>query len=159
MAAARRLAARSGEGSVMNTTRLPSLFAPEPFVFDDAFRTFMRPFRWDPTPDAPQIPMDVVEMDDCYVVTAWIPGMKKEDIHVEIEGRQVMITTDFKKPVYEKKDVRFLRGEISYGFASRVFTLGYEIDRAKAVAKYLDGVLTLTLPKFVAAHVEPLKIL
>lgn len=143
----------------MNTTRLPSLFTPEPFVFDDAFRSFMRPFRWDPTPETPTIPMDVVEMDDCYVVTAWIPGVKKEDIHVEIEGRQVMLTTDFEKPVFEKKDVRFLRGEISYGFASRVFTLGYELDRAKAVAKYVDGVLTLTLPKFTPAHVEPLKVL
>jgi HSP20 family protein len=82
--------------------------------------------------------------------------VKKEDIHVEIDGRQVMITTEYKKPVLEKKDVRMLRSEISYGFASRVFTLGFEVDRTKAVAKYVDGVLTLTLPKFVPAHVEPL---
>jgi HSP20 family protein len=140
----------------MNTTRLPSLFAAEPFVFDDAFRTFMRPFRWEPTPETPQIPMDVVEMDDAYIVTAVIPGVSKEDIHVEIDGRQVLITTEYKKPVYEKKDVRFLRGELSYGFASRVFTLGFEVDRTKAIAKYVDGVLTLTLPKFVAAHVDAL---
>ncbi|MCI4431209.1 MAG: Hsp20/alpha crystallin family protein [Burkholderiales bacterium] len=140
----------------MNTTRLPSLFAPEPFVFDDAFRSFMRPFRWEPTPDTPQIPMDVVEMDDAYIVSAVIPGVSKEDIHVEIDGRQVMITTEYKKPVYEKKDVRFLRGELTYGFASRVFTLGFEIDRTKAIAKYVDGVLTLKLPKFVAAHVDAL---
>jgi len=140
----------------MNTTRLPSLFAPEPFVLDDAFRSFMRPFRWEPTPETPQIPMDVVEMDDGYIVTAMVPGVKKEDIHVEIDGRQVMITTEFKKPVFEKKDVRVLRGELDYGFASRVFTLGFEVDRDKAVAKYVDGVLTLTLPKFVPAHVEPL---
>jgi HSP20 family protein len=143
----------------MNTTRLPSLFAPEPFLLDDAFRTFMRPFRWEPTPDMPTIPIDVVEMDDSYVVTALIPGVAKEAIHVEIEGRQVMITTEFKKPVYEKTDVRFLRGELTYGFASRVFTLGYEIDRTRAVAKYVDGVLTLTLPKFVPVHAEPLKVL
>jgi HSP20 family protein len=155
--AARRLAARKGKkGSAMNTTRLPSLFAPEPFVLDDAFRSFMRPFRWEPAPETPQIPMDVLEMDDGYLVTAMVPGVKKEDIHVEIDGRQVMITTEYKKPVLEKKDVRFLRSEISYGFASRVFTLGFEVDRTKAVAKYVDGVLTLTLPKFVPAHVEPL---
>ncbi len=142
----------------MNTTRLPSLFAPEPFTLDDAFRSFMRPFRWETTPEMPQIAMDVVEMDDSYVVTAMIPGVKKEEIHVEIEGRQVMITTEYKKPAYEKKDVRFLRGELSYGFASRVFTLGYEIDRAKAAAKYVDGVLTLTLPKAVPVHGEALRI-
>jgi len=146
----------------MNTTRLPgllpSLFTPESFVFDDAFRTFMRPFRWEPTPETPQIPMDVVEMDDAYIVTAVIPGVSKEDIHVEIDGRQVLITTEYKKPVFEGKDVRFLRSEFPYGFASRVFTLGFEVDRAKAIAKYVDGVLTLTLPKFVAAHVEPLHV-
>jgi HSP20 family protein len=144
----------------MNTTRLPSLFAPEPLTtFDEAFRSFMRPLRWEPAPDMPTIPIDVVEADDAYTVTAQIPGVTKEAIHVEIDGRQVMITTEFKKPVYEKKDVRFLRGELTYGFASRVFTLGYEIDREKAVAKYVDGVLTLTLPKFVPVHTEPLKVL
>jgi HSP20 family protein len=140
----------------MNTTRLPSLFTPEPFLLDEAFREFMRPLRWETKPETPQIPMDVVEMDEGYLVTAVIPGVKKEDIHVEIDGRQVMITTEFKKPEYEKKEVRCLRGELSYGFASRVFTLGHEIDRDKAAAKYADGVLTLTLPKFVPAHVEPL---
>jgi HSP20 family protein len=140
----------------MNTTFLPSLLASEPFLFDDAFRTFMRPFRWEPATETPQIPMDVVEMDDAYIVTAMIPGVKKEEIHVEIDGRQVMITTEYKKPVYENKDVRFLRGEWNYGFASRVFTLGIEIDRAKAAAKYVDGVLTLTLPKLMTAHAESL---
>ncbi|MBL8323829.1 MAG: Hsp20/alpha crystallin family protein [Rubrivivax sp.] len=144
----------------MNTTRLPSLFTPEPLTtFDEAFRSFMRPFRWEPAPEMPTIPIEVVEADDAYTVTALIPGVTKEAIHVEIDGRQVMITTEFKKPVYEKKDVRFLRGELTYGFASRVFTLGYEIDRAKAVAKFVDGALTLTLPKLVPAHAEPLKVL
>lgn len=140
----------------MNTSRLPSLFAPEPFVLDDAFRAFMRPFRWEPAPEVPQIPIDVMESDDGYLVTAWIPGVTKEAIHVEIEGRQVMITAEYKKPAVEKKEVRTLRSELSYGFASRVFTLGMEVDRAKAGAKYVDGVLTLTLPKMVHAGVEPL---
>jgi HSP20 family protein len=143
----------------MNTTRLPglvpSLFTPEPF-FDEAFRSFMRPFRWEATPELPQIPIDVMEIGDEYLVYAWIPGLKREAIHVEIEGRQVMITADYKKPVFEAKDVRFLRSEFPYGFASRVFTLGYEVDRAKAVAKYVDGVLMLTLPKFTHVGVEPL---
>lgn len=140
----------------MNTTRLPSLFAPEPFLLDDAFRAFMRPFRWEPAPEAPPIPIDVMESDDGYMVTAWIPGVTKEAIHVEIEGRQVMITAEYKKPEVEKKDMRVLRSELSYGFASRVFTLGMEVDRTKAVAKYVDGVLTLTLPKLVHTGVEPL---
>jgi HSP20 family protein len=143
----------------MNTTRLPSLFNPEPLALDEAFRSFMRPLmRWEPMPDLPQIPIDIAESDDAYTVTAAIPGVAKQDIHVEIEGRQVMITTEFKKPVSEKKEPRFVRTERYYGVANRMFTLGYEIDRAKAVAKYADGVLTLTLPKLMTAHAEQLKI-
>jgi HSP20 family protein len=143
----------------MNTTRLPglvpSLFASEPF-FDEAFRSFMRPFRWEGMAEVPQFPIDVLEIGDEYTVYAWIPGVKREDIHVEIEGRQVMITAEYKKPVFEGKEVRYLRTEFPYGFATRSFTLPYEVDRTKAVAKYAEGVLMLTLPKLVHVGVEPL---
>jgi HSP20 family protein len=140
----------------MNTTRLPSLFDPESFAFDDAFRSFMRPYRWETTPETPQMKMDVTEADGAYTVKAEIPGVRKEDIHVEIDGAKVMITAEVKKDFEEKKEGRLLRSERSYGFASRVFTLGFEVDRAKAEARYTDGVLTLTLPKLVSAHVDPL---
>ena len=140
----------------MTTTRLPSLFAPESRLFDEAFREFMRPWRWEPTLETPQIAIDVMEAEDAYTVTAMLPGVKKEDIHVEIEGRQVMVTTEFKKPEPGKKDSRVVRGELSWGVATRAFALGCEVDRAKASARYVDGVLTLTLPKFVPAHSEPL---
>lgn len=140
----------------MNTTRLPALFTPEMLTFDDAFRSFMRPFRWEAAPEAPLIRIDVAEADDVYTVKAELPGVLKEDIHVEIEGTQVMITAEVKKDFDEKKEGRMLRTERSYGFASRMFSLGFEIDRTKSVAKYVDGVLYLTLPKKVSAHVEPL---
>jgi HSP20 family protein len=142
----------------MNTTRLPSLFAADPFALDDAFRSFMRPLRWEPAPEAPQIKIDVSEADDAYTVKAEIPGVRKEDIHVEIDGAQVMITAEVKKDMEEKKEGRVLRSERSYGFASRMFSVGVEIDRTKAVAKYLDGVLNLTLPKKMATHTEPLRV-
>jgi len=142
----------------MNATRLPSLFAADPFALDDAFRSFMRPLRWEPAPEAPQIKIDVSEADDAYTVKAEIPGVRKEDIHVEIDGAQVMITAEVKKDMEEKKEGRVLRSERSYGFASRMFSVGVEIDRSKSVAKYLDGVLTLTLPKKVSTNTEPLKV-
>lgn len=140
----------------MNTTRLPSLFAPEPFTFDDAFRSFMRPYRWEAAAEVPAIRIDVTESDAAYVVKADLPGMRKEDIHVEIEGAQVMISAETKKEVAPVREGRVLRSERTAGFASRVFTLGFEIDRSKATAVYLDGVLTLTLPKLVSAHVQAL---
>ena len=142
----------------MNTTRLPTLFSTEPFAFDDAFRSFMRPLRWEPAAEVPQIRIDVAEVDDAYKVTAEIPGVRKEDIHVEVEGPQVLITAEVKKDVEEKKEGRLLRSERNYGFTSRLFSLGLEVDRAKTVAKYVDGVLYLTLPKKMTVHSEPLKI-
>jgi HSP20 family protein len=149
---------RQGKRKIMNTTRLPSLFRDDPFALDDAFRSFMRPFRWEPAAETPAIKMDVSESDAAYLVKAEIPGVRKEDIHVEVDGSKVMITAEVKKETEEKKEGRLLRSERSYGFASRSFTLGHDLDRAKAEAKYVDGVLTLTLPKLLSAHVEPLKI-
>jgi HSP20 family protein len=140
----------------MNTTRLPSLFTTEPFSLDDAFRTFMRPFRWETAVDAPQIRFDVTEGEGAYEVKAEIPGVRKEDIHVEVEGAQVMISAEVKKETEEKKGERMLHSERRYGYASRVFTLGFEVDRDKAVAKYVDGVLYLTLPKKASAQATPL---
>ena len=142
----------------MNIPRLPTLFGREPYTFDEPFRTFMRPFRWETTPETPEIKIDVSEADEAYTVKAEIPGVRKEDIHVEIDGAQVLITAEVKKDKEEKKEGRMLRSERTYGFTSRMFTLGTELDRVKAEAKYLDGVLTLKLPKKVAAHTEPLKI-
>ena len=138
------------------TTRLPSLFEHDPFMLDDAFRGFLRPWR-EPGVDAPQIRIDVTENDGAFVVKAQVPGVKKEDIHVEIDGRQVTISTEFRK-ASETKDERMLRSELSYGFARRVFTLGTEIDRGKAEAVCNDGVLTLTLPKVTTSQVSKLTI-
>lgn len=143
----------------MSTTLLSPLFTREPYGFDDAFRSFMRPFRWDPPVDTPSIPIDIVDTETAYLVRAVIPGVPKEAIHVEIEGSQVMITAEFKKPVDLPKDYRPLHSELRYGFASRVFTLGFEVDRTRSVAKFVDGVLMLTLPKKVSGTTEPLKIL
>jgi HSP20 family protein len=131
----------------MNTTRLPTLFASDPFAFDDAFRSFMRPYRWEPAADVPQIRLDVTEADEAYTVKAEIPGVRKEDIDVQIDGAQVTISAEVKKDTEEKKDGRVLRSERQYGYASRSFTLACDVDDGTADAKYQDGVLSLSLPK------------
>lgn len=142
--------------NTLTTHRMPGLFATDNFTFDDAFRNFMRPFRWDAAVDLPQIRMDVSEMDKAFVVRAELPGVRKEDIHVEIEGSQVMISAEVRREFDEKKDGRLLRSERGHGMMTRVFSLGTEIDRNKAVAKYDDGLLTLTLPRKVSAKSEAL---
>lgn len=140
----------------MTSTRLPTLFTTDPFNLDDAFRSFMRPFRWEGGSELPQIRLDVAEAEEAYTVKAEIPGVKKEDIHVEIDGPVVTVTAEVKKDLEEKKDERLLHSERRYGYTSRMFTLPFEIDRAKAAAKYVDGVLHLTLPKKAPVHGESL---
>lgn len=116
-------------------------------LFDSAFRNMLRPWRELKVDRAPQIKLDVDESDAEYRVTAEIPGVRKEDIDVRIEGDQVTISAEVKKDSEEKKDGRVLRSERQYGFASRCFTLASAVDDGKADAKYANGVLTLKLPK------------
>jgi len=95
----------------------------------------------------PQIKMDVSEDDKAYTVKAEVPGVSKEDVHVEINGNQVSITAEVKKEKEEKKGEMVLRSERYYGKQYRSFSLASDIDESKAEAKYNNGVLELTLPK------------
>lgn len=128
--------------------------------FDDLFNGFfVRPTLSDEqTQPRATIRMDVIENDKAYVVHAEVPGVKKEDVNVTIDGNQVAISaeTNFRK---EQKDgEKVLRTERSYGKAYRAFTLAQEVDEASAEAKYNDGVLELTLPKKAAVSATRLMI-
>jgi len=84
-----------------NITRYdPFDFGIEPL--DDLFRGFFRPVRMEGVPQV-QIKMDVKENDKAYTVHAEIPGVKKEDIHVTIDGNQVSISAEVKKEKEEKE--------------------------------------------------------
>ena len=114
---------------------------------DDLFKGFfVRPVAFEGQQQM-QIKMDLKEDDNGYTVHADIPGVKKEDIHVSIEGNQVSISAESKTEKEEKKGEKVLRSERYYGKVARSFTLTHEVDEAKAQAKYSDGVLELTLPK------------
>jgi HSP20 family protein len=129
----------------MNDLRVNDLFALDPI--DDMFRGLTRPWASSLTARAPQIKIDVNEADANYVVKAEVPGVRKEDIDVRIEGNQVTISAEVKKDKEEKKDGRVLRSERQYGFASRSFALAFDVDESKSVAKYENGILELTMPK------------
>jgi HSP20 family protein len=115
--------------------------------FEEMFRDFRLAPAWGGMDAEPRIKMDVSETDKEYTVKADIPGVKKEDIKVSIEGNQVSIHVEVKKESEEKKEGSVIRSERYYGRQFRSFSLGQEVDDANAVAKYADGVLELTLPK------------
>ena len=121
-------------------------YEPIDQMFPDFFRRFGLPMRL--ADDAPgDIRIDVTEKDKEYEVRAEIPGAKKEDIRVEVEGNFVSISAEVKKDNEEKSGGRVMLKETYYGSASRGFSLAHEIDAKAVVAKLEDGVLKLTLPK------------
>jgi HSP20 family protein len=140
----------------MNDLRLRDMFAMDPF--EDAFRNFARPWKSELMTGVPEIRVDVSETESNYTLKAEVPGARKEDINVRIDGNQVSITSEVKKESEEKKDGRVLRSERHYGFSSRTVWLDSPVDDAKAVAKYQNGVLELTLPKKTATSAKRLTI-
>lgn len=120
--------------------------------FSDNFETALRRF-FSPSPfeaEQPQLKMriDVTENEQAYTVKADIPGVKKEDINVRVEGDMVQIEAETRSEKETRGDAdKVLRSERCYGRISRAFSLGHDVDASKVQAKYADGVLTLELPK------------
>jgi HSP20 family protein len=123
-------------------------FDPMDEFFPELFRRLARPMSLDAGVPA-DIRVDVSENEKEYLVSAEIPGARKDDIRVVIDGNFVSITANVKKDVEDKhvKAGRSLLRETYRGTVSRGFTLESEIDDKTAAAKFEDGVLRLTLPK------------
>ena len=121
----------------------------DPFSeMDDMFKgLFVRPVRFGlEAPEPIAIKVDVRKTDGTYAVKAELPGVRKEDINVSIDGNMVTISGEVKQEKEEKKGEEVIRSERHYGMVSRTFTLPQEVDESAAEAKYSDGVLALTLP-------------
>jgi HSP20 family protein len=130
-----------------NVTR----FDPFNELVDDLFKGFLvRPLAFEGRGELGQLPrakVDVAEKNGAYQVTAELAGVRKEDIHVSIDGAQVTLEAEVKREKEAAKDERVLHTERVYGKVTRSFTLPQEIDETKVEAKFRDGVLELTLPK------------
>ena len=128
--------------------------------FDDLFRGFfVRPLEFGAdNNEAPPIRVDVKENAESYLVHAELPGVKKDDIQVQIDGNQLSISAERRQEKEVKDNERVLRTERYYGQVSRSFQLSQDIDEEHAVAKFTDGVLELTLPKKAAAQARKLTI-
>jgi HSP20 family protein len=129
-------------------------FDPFNDIVDDLFKGFfVRPVAYDGrrAPDVSGLKVDVTERNGAYLVSADLPGVKKEDIQVAIDGAQVTLTAEVKREKEIAEGERVLHTERVFGKVSRSFSLPQELDEAKAEAKFRDGVLELTLPKKAAA--------
>jgi HSP20 family protein len=90
--------------------------------------------------------MDVTETDAQYTITVELPGIKKEDVQVELREGMLMIRGEKKSEREEKKE-RSRYVERTFGSFSRSFTLPPDADPDRVQAAFNDGVLTLTVPR------------
>lgn len=114
---------------------------------DDWFKSFgIHPFSMK-MENVPEIKIDLTENDTAYTVRAEIPGAKKEDVKVQVDGNRVSISAESKQEKEEKEGERVICRECYQGSSYRSFTLDSAVDETQAQAKYENGTLELTLPK------------
>ncbi|MGH8678438.1 MAG: Hsp20/alpha crystallin family protein [Burkholderiales bacterium] len=119
--------------------------------FEEFFNDFGKGFWVKPftVPGETEVKMkiDVKEDEKAFTVHAEIPGVKKEDIQIDVDDDKVSLRAEVKREKEEKKDEKVVYSERSYGMVSRSFTLPSDVDARAAKADYKDGVLNLILPK------------
>ncbi|HEX5026157.1 MAG TPA: Hsp20/alpha crystallin family protein [Agriterribacter sp.] len=129
----------------MATQALAKLGERMPSVFDDFFKPWNEWFDNDKflrrTMNVPAV--NITEQKDGYQVSLAVPGMKKDDFKIAVDGNMLTISSEKEE---RSEDKKFTRREYSYSSFSRSFTLPEEISKDKIEAKYEDGVLEISLP-------------
>lgn len=119
------------------------------FDFDKVFDDFYAPMRRQGgdmgTFFAPRV--DIKENKDHYEITAELPGVKKEDLHIHLEEGVLTIEAESKQEDKEEKEGRVIRQERRYGKYSRSFSLGTGVKEQDIDAEFKDGVLKIKAPK------------
>jgi HSP20 family protein len=130
-------------------------------IFDDNWANL---FDWT-TPSLTQasgsIPsVNIKETPDAFLVEMAAPGMKKEDFQVELHNNVLTIKSEKQEDLEDDQNELFTRREYSYRSFKRTFNLNNQVvDDAKINAKYLDGILHITLPKKEEAKVKPARMI
>lgn len=101
--------------------------------------------------------VDIAEVSNEYEVHLAVPGMKKDDFKIELENNVLTVSSE-KEENTETDDNNYKRREFRYSSFNRSFSLPENIvDGEKVGAKYIDGVLHITLPKREEAKPKPVK--
>jgi len=144
------------------SSSLPSLFSRTPFralqqEMDDLFNRVSR--EWGGTlPSFDFRPaMDLSETDSALELKVDVPGLKPEDVSIEVSGNTVRIKGE-RKEEKEQKGKTFHRVERSTGSFAQMLTLPCAIKESEVQAEFHDGVLVVTLPKTEAAKTHTVKI-
>lgn len=131
----------------------------KPGQFDDLLRNLLwKPVGMMGDETELSIRTDVSEDDKAYFVNAELPGVKKDDIEITINGRQLSIKAEIKQEKEQKKGEKLVHSERYHGEVYRGFTFEQEANAAQAKAKYENGILHLEIPKMTGAQSKHIKI-
>ena len=113
--------------------------------WDEMERAFFGDGAWNRS--LAEFKTDIQDKGDSYLLQADLPGFKKEDIHIDLDGETMTIRAE-RHSEHEEQDKKgsYVRCERSYGSYERAFDVS-GIDTDKIGAQYADGVLKLTMPK------------
>jgi len=132
----RTLAKRESTPSLFN-----DIFRPWESLFDLNGGSLINNLRTVSIPAA-----NIVENKDNYEISLGVPGMKKDDFNIDVEGNVLTISAE-KEEKKEEKDERYSRREFNFMSFSRSFTLPEGVNKDKIDASYENGLLRLSLPK------------
>jgi HSP20 family protein len=136
--------------SPLATYRSGAMDDPLGRMVERMFRDFLAPLAqgspWQG--DGPGLPrLDVVETDSAFDIQADMPGIKKEDLQVSVDGQRVTIEGVCRQANEQRQGEQVVYAERATRGYQRSFTLPAEVDDTGATARLEDGVLMLTLPK------------
>jgi len=132
--------------SLLSRPVAPGAVARDPFSLVDAMFNELANQRA-PSGLVSRARIDVSERSGAYEVRAELPGVKKDDIAIDVDGATVSISARLASQSERKEGERVLYSERSHESYARSFELPQAVDTQAAEAKFEDGVLTLTLPK------------
>ncbi len=115
------------------------------------FRRMAR--RWAEQPQVRSLGVNIREEEDAYILSALVPGLKAEDLNIQVLENVVSIEGE-----YRADEGEYLLSELPSGSFRRSLRLPAEVDADKVEAKIADGILTLTLPKAESARPKKIKI-
>ena len=98
--------------------------------------------------------VDIRDIDDHYEITAELPGVAKDDIHVHVKDGILTLEAETRHEEKEEREGKVIRQERRYGKFMRSFNLGNDVQESDIKAGFKDGVLTLQAPKLVEKEVE-----
>ncbi|MFL5740758.1 MAG: Hsp20/alpha crystallin family protein [Flavisolibacter sp.] len=116
---------------------MDDFFTSMPSLFREDFKAFN---------GHSSVPVNVKETEDGYILEVVAPGLTKEDFKIDLENNLLTISAE-RKEEKENSTEKHVKREYSFASFKRSFTLDDSVDVAQIAAKYLNGVLTLNLPR------------